>query len=154
MVLIGNFKNVDFGRFEDFIIEDSATFHTMIVRIIEDMDIMTYLITKVRNKSEIDVYLLEDVLRLLDQESKLPFENIPDDSIVSPGFIRDYLRAPLHHTDESVNLLSRFVNYLFIEMIRDAAARADLEERSEGIIKLRHILPTCEKWPWPLNRWC
>jgi hypothetical protein len=64
----------------------------------------------------------------------------------------DLRRASVGHKKEVITPLARFVNFQLIEMLRMAAEQATAENLES--VKLRHILPACEKWPWPLNRWC
>lgn len=143
---------VDFGSYKDLEIEDFSFFSMMVIRMIEDTATVTYTLAKEKGADEIKEGLMQDTLRRLGQGALLPFAGTSEVAFVFSPFVPAYARIPVPYTNEAIVLFSKFLNYHLIEMLRDAAARA----ANEGLntIKLRHILPWCEKWPWPLNRWC
>jgi hypothetical protein len=147
---LSDFRNADFGEFEEFEIEDVSLVRTMVWRMVEDMDIGAYILAKARGK-KIEEDLMRELFRLIDPETEVS-DQTPEAAITSPAMVRDLSRAPVQHSEKAISLLSRFINQHLIDMFRAAAKQAV----KEGLktIKLRHILPGCERWPWPLNRYC
>lgn len=148
---LADFRNPDFREFEDFEIEDPNFFWTLAVRIIEDLDVAGYVLAKTHEKETMDDTLTRNLVRLIDPETQLPMWS-GQHRFIGPGIVSSYSRAPVSHTDKGRELVSSFVSFHISHLLRDAARRA----AEEGLrkIKLRHILPWCERWPYPLNRFC
>lgn len=182
---LSTFKSVDFGPFSDFEIEDVGFFHTMVSRIIEDTELMSFSVAKINNRDSIDkdsvasaLVLIDESLRseveaeleteghaggggyalavaeqvVVEEETAVTFAASPSSFVVPSLEIRDFARAPLRHDSDAVQLLSKFVNFHLLNMIRAAALKC--QEEGYKVIKLRHYLPWCEEWPYPLNRYC
>ena len=147
---LGDFGNVEFGEFTNYTIEDFSLFWTMICRMVEDLDVGAYILAKQRGK-DIGDSLTSDMLNLIGPTSDIPTRT-PIRGIVNPEVVRDLMRAPIPHSEGAFETTARFVNFHVANMLRDAANRVKSEGSS--VIKLRHILPGCEHWPYPLNRYC
>ena len=88
----------------------------------------------------------------IEQDTPVTFEATPTQFVVAGLRIEDFARAPLSHRQDAIKLLTKFVNFQILTMLRHAAVKC--EEEGATRIKLRHYLPWCEEWPYPLNRYC
>lgn len=157
---LGDFRNVNFEQFMEFEIEDAGFLHTMMFRMIEDTEIAIYVVAKSKGEEFIQEETVSEALKLLEPslvdatetQGEITFKNTPTEAIVTPVMVQDFARAPLPHNKQAFALLSKFVNFHLINMLHAAAGQANNEDLQ--IIKLRHYLPWCEEWPWPLNRYC
>lgn len=147
---LGDFMRIGSGEFDDFEIEDAGFFRNMIGRMIEDLDVGVYVIAREHKENEIAVQLMRQFLNLIGPPASATASM--EAGSVSPEMVREYARAPIDHADEALSLLARFLNFHLEDMLRRAATAA--AEEGLQTIKLRHILPGCERWPWPLNRYC
>jgi hypothetical protein len=148
---LADFPNVDFGRFDKLQVEDVGFFQTMVARIIEDVEVALYVVARFQGDYRITTDIVRTALALIAPDST-DYQDAPETAIVNVGLVHDFTRAPIDHDTEALALLSRFVNFHVIAILRSAAEEADKEDARQ--IKLRHLLPWCEKWPYPLNRYC
>jgi hypothetical protein len=148
---LGDLRGADFGQFSDYVIEDLATFRTMVFRMAEDVDLGAYVLARRQRVENIEGSIVQELFHLLDPETKFPPDAL-ETAVVPLRTVSDLARAPIGHSEEAISLMSRFLNFHLINMLWDAAK---LAERDGGkVIKLRHILPACDHWPYPLNRYC
>lgn len=153
---IGDYGLEALKEFPDVEIEDLSSFRGMVFRIVEDTIIVPITLAKSQRKDTIDESLMREALGLITTDVARTQE-APPDGIVRSRTVGDLMRvdfrrASVGYKEEVITVLARFVNFQLIEMLRTAASQA-VEENLQSV-KLRHILPACEKWPWPLNRWC
>lgn len=182
---LSTFRSVDFGPFSDFEIEDVGFFHTMVSRIIEDTELVSFSVAKINERENIDkdtvasaLVLIDDSLRsevdseleaeghaggggyglavaeqvVVEADTAVTFASAPSSLVLRSLEIQDFARSPLPHDPEALQLLSKFVNFHILNMIRAAALKC--QDEGLKVIKLRHYLPWCEEWPYPLNRYC
>jgi hypothetical protein len=142
----------DFDKYNQFEIEDMAFFHTMVTRMIEDVEIMVGFLAKRDDEPEVTEDLVREALRVVDPVTITQLADTSQVAIVNSQMVIDFARPSLPHNEESIALISKYLNFRLIRLLYDAAERADEEGLNK--IKLRHYLPLCEEWPWPLNRWC
>ncbi len=89
---------------------------------------------------------------MIEEDTAVTFEATPTQFVVAGLSIEDFARAPLPHEYDAMKLLTKFVNFQILTMLRHAALKCQEEDSTQ--IKLRHYLPWCEEWPYPLNRYC
>jgi hypothetical protein len=148
---LADFPNVDFGSLADLQVEDVGFFQTMVTRIIEDVEVALYVVARYQRDNRINTDIVQIALALIAPDSS-DYQDAPETAIVNVALVHDFARAPIAHDQDALALLSRFVNFHIIAMLRSAAEEANKEDARQ--IKLRHFLPWCEKWPYPLNRYC
>lgn len=121
------------------------------IRMIEDTDLIAYVLAKGRKKSEIDKALMVDALKLINQDEITELMNVPEVIIVTPGVVQKYLKAPLKHDDEAISQLSRFVNHQLVVILRAAGLKA--KAVGTDTITRDHIFECCHLLPYPFNVW-
>jgi hypothetical protein len=80
--------------------------------------------------------------------------DLPERPVVDPEVrvARVVSRGPLPYRVTALHQVGDVVAAAEYDFLRTGAQNAHDEQTQ--IVKLRHYLPACEKWPWPLNRWC
>ena len=81
-----------------------------------------------------------------------PLVAVTADETTAQALTRDLARGPLGYGDGAAEMVAGAVataSYYFLTVGAEQA-------RGDGsqTVKLRHFLPACEAWPWPLNRFC
>src|SRR5205085_906796 len=64
--------------------------------------------------------------------------------------IRGYARAPLSYSSTAAERVAHLVSAAEFDLLTTGAELASSEESQ--VIRTRHFLPACERWPFPLNR--
>jgi hypothetical protein len=153
-----------FGPYGAFEIDDLSFLTTMLIRMIEDIEIMIGFFAKLQNAESVSGDFVLRVLQLIDPESISSIDaesisavseiNYPisTSAVVTPDLVRAYARPPVPHDERAIVLISSYLHRRLTATLSEAARLA--ENEGQTVIKLRHILPLCEKWPWPFNRWC
>jgi len=115
---------------------------------IEDTELAAYVVTRSRGGKEIGPEEMVGAVRLIDSKADEAPQNGPEEAIVRAAIIRDFAKAPMPHQEVIYAIFSKFINYKLIELLRGAAGRAAGEGTTTT--RLRHFLPHCEDWPYPL----
>lgn len=145
---LGDFENVDFGKFRELNV-DTEFLQTIATRLIADTEIAVYILAKQREAECVDGPLMISALQLLYQENPSALADVPQEAIVSPGLVWETVTAPVKHEHEAITILSKFANSRLIQILRDGAKQAD--DQGDETIEQRHLLPFCDKLPFPLN---
>lgn len=138
--------------FAEFSLEDPLLFDELLARMVEDLALASYINAMRNRQRQMSRETVEQTNRLL----RIPGPESQD----SPRGLQEYLlalthdlsRAPLSYTDEGLEWASGTIaGAAFLAFATGAEiARAE----GDDTVKLRHWLPACEQWPFPLNRFC
>jgi hypothetical protein len=152
--LLADYGLADDPELASLAVEDPALLDGLVVRMIEDLELSAYTTARLRGRSEIDPDVADEAIReLLGQrlsEVHLPSSDTFRDQIQRR--VEDLARSPLPYVDQAQSRISDAVSTAAYNYLQVGANGA----RGEGLkeIKLRHYLPACEEWPYPLNRFC
>jgi hypothetical protein len=155
-------------EFDGLVLEDPALFDGFLVRVVEDLDLCQQVVVGRLQLPEIDasaeaaIFALEFINAVgakSDAGSRLVSAYFgeaprgPDGlrSNIEP-IVRGYIRGPLAYTDWSLDNLTNVVTVVAFDVLSTGGRHA--REDQTDIVKLRHWLPACEHWPYPLNRFC
>lgn len=140
-------------KFGEFTLEDLQFFQMLWSRMADDMQVIMNYDARRRSEPVVTSEIVRECIAIVDPESSSAF----DDPSVKYELVPQELmwamaRPRIEYTNNALVLLTMFINRRLISILSEAAALA----ASEGltVVKLRHYLPLCEKWPWPFNRWC
>jgi len=144
-----SFQGLNFGDFEDYVIEDSDFLESLIARVIEDTELVVYVLAKVWEMETADVGLVARAIEVYGHVKGEVVADFSEDAIVNPERINDRSKLPLKRDDEAVVLFSKFVNLYLFAAIKAAAEKAR-EEGTQTITRL-HFFSWCHLLPFPLN---
>lgn len=153
-------------EFDGLVLEDPATFDTFLVRVVEDLDLVQQITAGDNDKGEIPEWILERAFGVVENINRHAGRNhflelnsarydpkVPDElRAIIQFYVNSYIRGPLPYVDGT---LEQFVNVVTV-IAYDALAIGGTHAREDDTktVKLRHWLPACENWPYPLNRFC
>jgi hypothetical protein len=137
-----------------FVLEDPAFVDAAIARIVEDIQLVTYVYSLVAGKREIDAESVYRVYDLIIASPDAPVLLASPEGVRewSHRLVRDLSKAPLPYGEEAVERVGDLVGALVYDIFRSGAESA--AEEGSRRIGTRHFLPACERWPYPLNRFC
>ena len=187
-----------FRGHHDFVIEDDEFFDTSVNRLVEDVELTSYVFAKSHQLKRmpeekrrithddlkeglfaIDTHLMEEVFpdspvaadykelgspgvyieeisggwKASDLEAPaIPvddFHTTPTSGIVNPEKIRAILHSPFTWDEDPIDLLARYFNFKLANVLKRIAASA--KQQGSRKISHKHILPFCDKLPYPLN---
>jgi hypothetical protein len=148
----------DYGveEFGDFVLEDPVLFDGIVIRMLEDIELVGYALARNSQKA-LDSRKLEiddEITSLVVDALELPEtgQAPPQLRDFTRDFIRQIARAPFPYTDAGLDQIAGVAADVMFDAFRFGAQGA-LGEGSKRI-GLRHLLPACEGWPYPLNRYC
>lgn len=166
---LGDVPGMESDEFAEFTLADESAFEDSINRLIEDAELAAYVVARASAWHPIPIYpliairrpgdrrvidkeVVERTLRLLGVEEDVIRPGSPTGGIVDSRLVRKRAKAPMRHTEEADELIARVVNSELREVLRDAAELA----ADEGVDRIdeRHLLPACDRWPFPFNRFC
>jgi hypothetical protein len=176
---LGDFKSESFpgfGELDYLEIDDLDFLRAMVSNTIEDTLLVTYVGARYRREEYVAGSGVLEALQLIETggETRLePFvhpdygaylfreapseavvnRTAPSEAVVNPNMLQESLaRMPIELDEQAVDSLARFVNTYLVTMLYRAGENA----RQEGadVIATRHFLPSCELWPYPLNKFC
>jgi hypothetical protein len=148
-------------------IEDLSFFTAMVYRIIEDLEVAIYMIARQTDADSINGDVAWNAINLIEsgprsqasapgsrsvQVTRIEVENALLTGYTYPDMVRGAFRSRLSYAESAVELVAKYVNLQVDRAVADARLRA--QNDSSPKVKLRHILPYCEEWPYPLNRFC
>jgi hypothetical protein len=137
-------------EFGDFVLDDPALFDSIVVRMLEDIELAAYTIAREHGELEIDIVVVKGATDALG--IPLPgTEAVPPDESLR-NYVRDVARSPLAYTDEAIDRIAQIANSAVLNFLRVGATVA--QDEGSRHVGLRHFLPAYEKWPYPLNRFC
>lgn len=154
---LANFQ-ISFGEFDDYDFQDFTFFVTMALRVVEDIHLMAYTIARQSQEKTINLKTVEQVINLVSSVPlnmlRLNFQlKMIDSAFMNPTQVRGIVTAhgfPIQ--DDAIAQISSFGNYYLADGLENAAKTAKLENTKT--VSLSHWLPYCQKWPYPLNRYC
>jgi hypothetical protein len=153
------------AEFGGLVLEDPALFDSFVIRMVEDLDLSVHVTAGNQGLSSVSGSVPDDSFKSLDnvnRQSGKEFTNLasPQLGINAPTefrstiqpIVRTYVRGPLTYDPSSLDRLTDVVTAVAYDVLSTGAQQA----RAEGAqtVKLRHWLPGCEHWPYPLNRFC
>jgi hypothetical protein len=156
---LANLGYAQLKRFEDVEVADVPALFALAFRMIEDADLVAYLLARVRGKERIDLDVVGEALSLIQAgappdarpgEGALPFEEAPVQAFVNPGMVRDVARSPLPHDEQAAGVLAKYINFQLGNLLL-AAARQSQRENGERLLP-RHIALFSAELPWPFSR--
>jgi hypothetical protein len=140
-------------RFDGVVLEDPALFDLLAVRMIEDLELAVQVTGRTVDCELVDSDIVGRTLQLLGLDEVAGQMKLPDQMReVTQSIARDYARGPLPYATGALERLGDAVGAATYSFLSTGADNA-LSEGSQTV-KLRHILPACESWPYPLNRFC
>lgn len=154
------------GEFEGLDLEDPALFDSFVIRMVEDLDLSTQVTAGLRlpdgivRPVELDrAFRALDIINRPDRKSlrsitsEMPTSNATEGlrSYIHP-VVRAYLRGPLDYDPESLDLMINVVTAVAYDALSTGAREA--REHDTRTVQLRHWLPACQRWLYPLNRFC
>jgi hypothetical protein len=149
----------DYGLADDpelasMAVEDPALLDSLVVRMIEDLDLSAYTAARFVGVTEIDSGVAGEVVSQLLGDHLAGVHLPPSDAFRDQirQRVNELARSPLPYVDDAQSHISDAVSTAAYNYLQVGANGA----RGEGadVIKLRHYLPACEEWPYPLNRFC
>lgn len=139
--------------FEGFVLEDPALFDSLAVRMIEDLELAVQVLARAGERELVDSEIVGRTLQILRLDKVVDKTALPDQMRDdTQRAAHDYARGPLPYEDGALEEIGYAVGATTYSFVSAGAANAR-KERTQ-IVKLRHILPACESWPYPLNRFC
>jgi hypothetical protein len=153
-----DFRINAFKEYEDFRIEDVSFFLTIRNRAIESTDIMICFFAMSQGQRTIDTSLVIRALLYVDSNAEYAVREGSTQAVISPRHVRDFARAPeyLEHTEEAIEAIAHYLSFYLVKIFREGAAAASRDpsfRRDSPVIKLTHLLSSCDDLPYPLNLW-
>jgi hypothetical protein len=152
-------------EFGGLVLEDPALFDSYVIRIVEDLDLSAQVIAGHDGLPEIIRPVLEESFRSLERVNlyggrdfrtldSAQFDAEPSDGFRSniQSIVHTYVRGPLAYGPESLDQVTNVVAAVAYDVLSTGGQQA--REEGTETVKLRHWLPGCEHWPYPLNRFC
>lgn len=141
--------NIDFGYFNDYVIEDSNFLDTVANRVIEDVELVIYALAKERDADFADEALTATAIYIYGNVQGGIISRFSQDAIVNPERIKDQSKSPIKPNHEAFVLFCKFVNYYLFHAVQAAAEKAG--EEGTQVITQQHFFPWCHQLPYPLN---
>ncbi len=152
-------------EFDGLVLEDPALFDSFIVRMVEDLDLSAQVTAGFFGYPEIIEEITSRSFRSLEgisQFSGRDFKSLesaqsgadapePFRSNIEP-IVRTYVRGPLGYQSASLDRMTNVVTAVAYDVLSTGGQLA--REEGTDVVKLRHWLPGCEHWLYPLNRFC
>jgi hypothetical protein len=143
--------------YKDFTIDDVGRFQIMVNRMIEDVELITYVVVRYQRETggsseqQIDEPQVINAIAIVDPEAASALKGGEGSlqAVTHPEMVRDFAKAPVPHTDAGIQMISRYVNFRLINLLRRAAETAGQQGvKTIGII---HLAPWCHGLPYPAN---
>ncbi|WP_208300559.1 hypothetical protein [Mycobacterium sp. DL592] len=156
-------------EFGGLVLEDPALFDAFLVRVVEDLDVCQQMTAGYLDRSEIDERVSARAFSTLDSLNRpalaqrggeFGFLFSAQNGSESPDIlragvyevVRTYIRGPLEYSGSSLGQFANVVTAVAYDALSTGGRHA--REDETDVVSLRHWLPACERWPWPLNRFC
>lgn len=152
------FEGENFGNLAEFALEDPGFFEGMMYRAAEDLELALQISSIVAGDERLDVDSAGRTLELL--EIRPPAFRGIGPSVFGPQPLADQMlaiatgvaRGPLDYTEDAFALVGSVLTAIANDFLVTGAGLAAAE--GGQMVRLRHLLPACERWPYPLNRYC
>lgn len=146
---LDGFPNLNFGDFKEFSV-DVDTCYGMAKGMIQGLELSMYIVARERGKDYVDSEMVWSTIRLLDNDVQPDVvEKFTRIGFTTPEIAQEFAKAPIKHDSEAFGIMASYVNYEIFGILQAGAERAAKE--GERTIRVRHLLPACEKWPYPWN---
>lgn len=141
-------ENVDFGEYQHYVVQDVGFLSSVATRMIEDIELVAYILARQQDTTVIDSGIVATTLRLYCQESEEAFGSAPATAIINPEFVAERAKSPFFHDEAARVMVAKFVNFHLAAALFRAAAQA----REEGV----HVITAlhfswCHLLPYPFN---
>lgn len=151
------FEGENFGNLAEFELEDPGFFESLMYRTAEDLELAMQVSSIVVGDERLDVDAAERTLELFEiapliQTIGPPVYGPPPLASQMLAIARGVARGPLGYTEEAFMLVGSVLTAIANDFLVTGAELAAAE--GEPVVRLRHLLPACERWPYPLNRYC
>jgi hypothetical protein len=144
-----SFQNLDFGDFQDYVIEDPDFLDSIVARVIEDTELVIYVLAKEQQTKKADENLTARAIYIYSNMQRDVLTNFSENAIVNPARIKTQSKSTVKLNNQAIVLFSKFVNFYLFHTVKAAAERAN--EEGTQIITQQHFFSWCHLLPYPLN---
>lgn len=140
-------------EFAEFVLDDPASFDTAVLRIIQDIELAAYTLTRDTGHDQMDAGSVERALEALGADDALERRGTAPAQLINyyGDLVRAYSLQPIPYADDAIHLVATVAASASYDLLRSAARRA--AEDPTPVIRRSHLLRFCEEWPFPFNRW-
>lgn len=142
-----------------FTLQDPALFESLTIRMMEDLELAVQVSARadrfglVNSGIVVNSELVGRALQVLGVDEVVSRTKVPDQVRGwAEAVARDYARGPLPYGVGALEGIGNAVAAATYSFLLTGAENASQE--GTQVVMLRHILPACESWPYPLNRFC
>jgi hypothetical protein len=135
-------------------VADPAFLDTAILRIVQDAELVAYVIARARGQDSIDDSTVNDVAGVLGAQELVAREDSVSDELTeyyARQWVGPYLRSGMPITYDGLLALARLPAAVVTHVLPPAAAAS--RERSASALTSSSIIPFCGDLPFPLNQW-
>jgi hypothetical protein len=140
-------------QFEGIVLEDPALFDSLVIRMTEDLELAVQVAALGSGLGIVNGNIAGATLSILGVLARFSVDQIPvqmrRSALVTS---RNVTRGPLDYEDGALELVGDAVAMATYSYLTIGAQNARVD--GSQVVKLRHYLPACESWPYPLNRFC
>jgi hypothetical protein len=157
---------------EGMVLQDSALFDSLLIRTVEDLDVTFQVSALVLQEDRSDFTSITPN-ELINMAARLDLPTrifLPDDEPNVPlvagyslppsrstfdfasDLVSRYQKGPLDYQVSSLVLFAGIVAAFTTDFLVTGGLNAQDEDTRS--VQLRHYLPACDRWPWPLDRFC